>query len=102
MKDLKEEILDRFLNGYPWQHWSKENAMKAMEEYATEMRKKGWKNVKDELPAPGKKVLKYNSEMNSSQSTMAVTISDSGMLKHSDETVWWMDIPELPVPTKIL
>ena len=28
-----EEILDKYLANYPWQHWSKENAIKAMEEY---------------------------------------------------------------------
>ena len=30
----KEEILDRFLSGYPWMYNSKENAIKAMQEYS--------------------------------------------------------------------
>jgi uncharacterized coiled-coil protein SlyX len=29
-----EDILDKYLNGFSWPHWSKENAIKAMEEYA--------------------------------------------------------------------
>ena len=32
----KEEILDRYLNGFNWVHWSKDNAQKAMQEYADE------------------------------------------------------------------
>lgn len=28
-----EEILNDYLDGYPWQHRGKENAIKAMEEY---------------------------------------------------------------------
>lgn len=31
-----EEVLDKYLDGYPWQHWSKENAIKAMHEYASQ------------------------------------------------------------------
>lgn len=30
-----EEILDRHLYDYPWQNWSKKNALKAMQEFAT-------------------------------------------------------------------
>jgi hypothetical protein len=30
-----EEILDRLLRDYPWQHWGRENALKAMQEFAT-------------------------------------------------------------------
>ena len=30
-----EEILDRYLRDYPWQHWGRENALKAMTEFAT-------------------------------------------------------------------
>lgn len=101
MKDLKEEILDQFLAEYPWLHNSKQNVLKAMEAYA-ERKNKNWKNVKEELPAKGKKVLKYSSEITSSQASMPVTISESDVLKYSDESVWWMDIPELPIPTKII
>ncbi len=63
--------------------------------------KPNWKNVKKELPANGKSVIKYTSEINSSQQRMYVTICESDVLKHSDESVWWIDIPELPVPLKI-
>ena len=30
-----EEILDRLLRDYPWQHWGRENALKAMQDFAT-------------------------------------------------------------------
>lgn len=29
-----EQILDEWLTNYPWQHWSKQNAIKAMNEFA--------------------------------------------------------------------
>ena len=33
-----EEILDEYLQDYPWQYWSKENAIKAMEAYAAQQK----------------------------------------------------------------
>ncbi len=101
MKDLKEEIIDQFLTDYPWLHDSKQNVLKAMELYA-KRKNNNWKNVKDELPVKGKRVLKYTPEITNSQESMSVSISESNVLKYSDETVWWMDIPELPVPIKTI
>ena len=98
----REEILDKYLSGYPWQYNSKENVLKAMEAYHVyQSSKPNWKNVKKELPENGKSVIKYTSEINSSQQRMYVTICEGDVLKHSDESVWWIDIPELPVPLKI-
>jgi hypothetical protein len=33
-----EEILDKYLGNYPWIYWARENAIKAMEEYAAQSR----------------------------------------------------------------
>jgi Na+/phosphate symporter len=33
----KEDILDKWLQDFPWLHNSKENALKAMQEYAEQM-----------------------------------------------------------------
>lgn len=64
--------------------------------------KKDWVNVKVELPNTDRKVIKYSSVMNIGQVEMAVTIVPTMLLKHCDETVYWMDIPKLPVPLTII
>lgn len=64
----------------------------------TENRKDDWVNVKDELPNTQRKVLKYSSHVNIAQENIAVSISEAFVLKHCDETVYWMDITKLPVP----
>ena len=32
--ETAEQILDKWLTNYPWQHWGKQNAIKAMNEFA--------------------------------------------------------------------
>lgn len=61
-----------------------------------------WKNVKEELPDPGVKVLKYTSEINVGQRDIALSVVDGHNLRYADETIYWCYIPELPVPLKTL
>lgn len=44
-----EEILDQYLENYPWQYWAKENAIKAMNEYANQFLKEVNKNFEKHL-----------------------------------------------------
>jgi len=60
-----------------------------------------WINVKDRLPEPELRVIRYNSNVNISQENMAVSVCDGQMLKYADEGTWWMPIPELPEPLKV-
>lgn len=59
-----------------------------------------WINVKDGLPNPDIRVLRYDSEINSSQEKMAITIVDGSQLKYAEDITWWCHIPEVPVPLK--
>jgi len=42
-----EEVLDRLLTGFDWPHWSKKNALKAMQEYAELYSKKSEERVRE-------------------------------------------------------
>ena len=49
----QEKLLDRFLHNYPWQHRSKENAIKAMNEFAKLKCKEQQQIAKDHLVEVG-------------------------------------------------
>jgi len=54
------------------------------------------KNRKPSCEVDGEKILVYRI-MNESQSSMAISILDTKMIKHSNEyETWWMALPDEP------
>ena len=65
-RESPEEILDKYLKGFTWPYWSKENVIKAMEEYAAQSRQP--EKVSDEeivasIPYPNP-ISKHQSDIN--------------------------------------
>lgn len=61
-----------------------------------------WIKVTDRLPDPNERVIRYTPNVTDGQKNMAINIVDGNILKYADDDDWWMPIPELPAPLKIL